>query len=234
MPSPFRHEYKYQCTHGQLAVERARLGALLRPDPHAGPDGRYAIRSVYFDDPEDGCLRENEDGTDPRAKYRLRIYNGSDARITLERKAKVRGMTHKDGVPVDRALAETLLAGRIPFPRPDHSPLLGRMLTDMGLRVLRPKVLVQYNRTPFVLPAGNLRITLDRQIASSQATDRFFEANVPLREVLPSGQGILEVKWDQFLPSWVYASLQLEGLQWSSFSKYYLCRIYNTTGGTVL
>ena len=231
MSASFRHEYKYRCTPEQLTVLRARLKTLLWPDSHAGPDGRYGIRSVYFDDPEDGCLQENENGTDPRAKYRLRIYNDSDARISLERKAKVRGMTHKDAVTVDRALAEALLSGRVPFPKPEYSPLLQRMLTDMALRILQPKVIVQYDRTPFVLPAGNVRITLDEQIASSHAIDRFFSPDLPLRQVLSWGQGILEVKWDEFLPSWVYSSLQLEGLQWSGFSKYYLCRVYNTVGG---
>ena len=230
MSSPFRYEYKYLCTNEQLRVEQARLASLLRPDPHAGPDGRYEIRSVYFDDPEDSCLRENEDGMDPRAKYRLRIYNGSDARITLERKAKLRGMTHKDAAPVRRELAESLLDGRIPFPGPGDAPLLRRMLADMSLRVLRPKVVVQYVRTPFVLDVGNVRVTLDEHVASSQAVDRFFEAVLPLRPVLPTGQGVLEVKWDELFPSWLYQSLQLEGLQWTSFSKYYLCRRYNTHG----
>ena len=234
MPADFRHEYKYLCDNGQLRVEQARLESLLQPDPHAGPEGRYAVRSVYFDDLADSCLLENEDGSDPRAKYRLRIYNGSDRRISLERKAKLRGMTHKDAVLVDRETAEALLAGRIPFPRPEHSPLLRRMLTDMRLRVLEPKVIVQYTRTPFVLETGNVRITLDEQIASSQAVDRFLEGEIPLRQVLPAGQGVLEVKWDELLPSWVGRSLQLDGLQWTAFSKYYLCRIYNTMGGVNL
>lgn len=230
MSSLFRHEYKYLCDAGQLAVEERRLRSLLRPDPHAGADGRYAIRSVYFDTPDNACLRENEDGTDPRAKYRLRIYNGSDARISLERKAKVRGLTHKDAALVPRSTAEALLAGRVPFPAPEDSPLLRRMLVDMQLRCLRPKVVVQYDRTPFILEAGNVRVTLDEHIASSQAVDRFFEAGIPLRPILPTGQGVLEVKWDELLPSWLYQSLQLEGLQWTSFSKYYLCRTYNTVG----
>ena len=226
----FRHEYKYLCDGGQLTVERARLGSLLRPDPHAGAAGRYAVRSVYFDDPEDACMRENEDSADPRAKYRLRIYNGSDARISLERKAKIRGLTHKDAALVSRSAAEALLAGQIPFPGPEDPPLLRRMLTDMGLRVLRPKVVIQYDRTPFILEIGNVRVTLDEHIASSQAVDRFFKTDIPLRPILQTGQGVLEVKWDELLPSWLYASLQLEGLQWSNFSKYCLCRMYNTVG----
>ena len=234
MATPFRHEYKYLCDGGQLAVEERRLRSLLRSDPHAGADGRYSIRSLYFDDLEDSCMRENEDGTDPRAKYRLRIYNGSDARISLERKAKLYGRSHKDAVLVNRGLAEALLSGQIPLSAPEDGPLLRRMLTDLRLRTMRPKVIVQYIRTPFVLNVGNVRITLDEHLVSSQAVDRFFETDYPVRPVLPAGQGVLEVKWDQLLPTWVYQSLQLEGLQWSAFSKYYLCRKYNTMGGVEL
>ena len=215
-------------------VERRRLELLLRPDPHAGPEGRYLVRSAYFDTPGDDFLRENEDGTDPRAKYRLRIYNCEDRFISLERKAKRSGMTHKDGVAVSRDLADQLLAGRIPAPPPDASPLLTRMLVDMKLLGLQPKVLVQYVRTPFVLRLGNVRITLDERICSSQAVDRFYDREIPLRPVLADRQGLLEVKWDQLLPDYLYHALQLEGLQWTSFSKYYLCRLYNTTGGTAL
>lgn len=234
MPSDFRHEYKYLCTLTQLLTERSRLEALLKPDSHVGPDGSYQIRSVYFDDPDNSCFYENEDGSDPRAKYRLRIYNCSDSFISLERKAKLRTMTHKDAVPISRAEAESLLLGRIPFPRTEDPPLLRRMYADMRQRVMRPAVIVQYLRTPFVLRTGNVRVTLDEQISSSQAVGRFFEPQIPLRQILQDRQGILEVKWDQLLPDYVYKALQLSELQWSSFSKYYLCRRFNTYGGNTL
>ena len=234
MPAEFRYEYKYQCGAAQLLIQRRRLEALLRPDPHAGPDGTYLVRSVYFDDPDNSCFYENEDGFDPRAKYRIRIYNGSDRRVSLERKAKRRTMTHKDAVLIGREEAEQFLSGSIPIPGPDDDPLLRRMLTDMRLRILRPVVIVEYSRRPFLLPEGNVRITLDEGISSSQAVSRFFEREIPLRQILPAGQGILEVKWDQFLPDWLYRSLQTEELQWSGFSKYYLCRSFNTNGGNKL
>ena len=68
LPTDFRHEYKYVCTRGQLAVERGRLASLLKPDSHAGRDGSYFIRSVYFDDPDSVSYYENEGGDDPRAR----------------------------------------------------------------------------------------------------------------------------------------------------------------------
>lgn len=230
MQTEFRHEYKYLCTGDQLTIQRRRLEPLLQLDSHA-QGGSYLIRSLYFDTPDNACFYENEDGVDPRSKYRLRIYDCREKPATLERKLKCRGMTHKDAAPLTREQADLLLSGRIPPPEEGMSPLLTRMLTDMRLRLMRPAVIVQYERIPFVYPAGNVRITLDCNLASSQAFGRFFSPDIPLRRVLPAGQGILEVKWDQFLPSYIYSSLQLEGMQWISFSKYYLCRKYNIHGG---
>ena len=81
------------------------------------------------------------------------------------------------------------------------------------------------------IQVGNVRITLDEAISSSQEIDRFFAADLALRPVLPDGQGVLEVKWDELLPSWLHDALGLESLRWSGFSKYYLCRAYNIEGG---
>lgn len=230
MQAEFRHEYKYLCSNDQLVIEQRRLMPLLRLDPHAR-GGSYLIRSLYFDTPDDSCFYENEDGSDPRSKYRLRIYDCREQPATLERKLKCRGMTHKDSAQLSREQADLLVSGRIPLPESGMSPALKHMLTDMRLRLMRPAVIVQYERIPFVHPAGNVRITLDCHLTSSQALGRFFSPDIPMRPVLPDGQGILEVKWDQFLPSYIYRHLQLEGMQWMSFSKYYLCRKYNTHGG---
>ncbi len=230
MKTEFRHEYKYLCSREQTAVLESRLQKLLRPDPHAR-DGRYQIRSLYFNTPDNDCFYENENGTDPRAKYRMRIYNCKASPITLERKLKCRGMTHKDAGPLTMEQAEALLAGKIPALTAGMDPMLRRMLTDMRLKAMRPTVIVQYERTPFIYGAGNVRITLDGQIESSRAFARFFRREIPLRPVLPEGRAVLEVKWDQFLPSYIYDSLQLEGMEWTSFSKYYVCRKYNVNGG---
>lgn len=230
MQTEFRHEYKYLCSYDQMVLHRRRLEPLLRLDPHAA-GGSYLIRSLYFDTPDNTCYYENENGTDPRAKYRLRTYDRQEQPATLERKLKYRGMTHKDAASLTTEQALMLIGGHIPPPDKNMSPLLRQMLTDMRLHLMRPAVIVQYERVPFVHHAGNVRITLDQQIASSQAFGQFFSPDIPMRRVLPAGQGILEVKWDQFLPSYIYDYLQLEGMQWTSFSKYYLCRKYNAHGG---
>lgn len=234
MATEYRHEYKYICSASQLTVQQKRLERLLLPDKHAGTGGTYLIRSVYFDTPDNACYYENEDGVDPRSKYRIRIYNCSDKRITLERKAKCRGMTHKDASPLTREMCEMMLNGKIPAVTDDMPPMLAKMLTDMRIKAMRPAVIVQYERRPFTHPLGNVRITLDFRISSSQSFERFFDPEMPARQILANGSGVLEVKWDQFLPSYIKDQLQVEGLQWTSFSKYYLCRKYNNHGGIII
>lgn len=78
---------------------------------------------------------------------------------------------------------------------------------------------------------GNVRVTFDEAISSSNDIGCFLEKEIILRPILEKGQGILEVKWDEFLPDYIKKIMELDSLRWNSFSKYYLCRKYNTFGG---
>ena len=213
MENRFRHEFKYLSTLGQLKTIQVRLTGLIPLDPHVGPDGIYNIRSLYFDDYEDRYLKENEAGVDPREKFRIRIYNHSDSRISLELKRKVREKTQKLSCPITKEQCEMLMRGEIP---------------DIGkTRLLRPKVIVEYDRVPYIYPQGNVRITLDENIRSSSRVELFLEDQIPTRPILPAGQHILEVKYDEYLPDFIYRAVQLQGLHRTAFSKYYLCRRYH-------
>lgn len=222
----FRHELKYQITDAQLQLLKNRINHLIPPDSHAGPDGIYCIRSLYFDDYENRCLRENEDGTDPREKFRIRIYNASSDKITLECKRKERGKTHKTSCPLTLEQTRVLMAGKI-LPDISSQPALLQKLTMLMLtRRMRPVVIVEYDRIPFVYKNGNVRITLDTNICSSSAVEQFLDETIPSRPVLPLGQQLLEVKYDEYLPDFIYRNLQLHSLRQTAFSKYYICRKY--------
>ncbi len=228
MERVFRNEYKYQISAAQMAILKSRAGAVMLPDPHVPQTGPYAgfynIRSVYFDDRYDSCYLENENGTDPREKFRIRIYNHSDSRITLELKRKQQGKCLKFSCPLTREQCDILLTGA-PLPEDHRYPsLLQKLLLQMRTRSLKPVVVVEYDRIPYIFPTGNVRATLDLNISASTQCQGFFEKTLPLRPILPTGQHILEVKWDQLLPDFLYRALMLESLQWSSFSKFYLCR----------
>lgn len=222
----YRHELKYEITDAQLQMLRNRITHLIPRDGHAGPNGVYTIRSLYFDDQYDRCLRENEDGTDPREKFRIRIYNHSSQRINLECKRKERGKTHKTSCPLTVEQTRMLMAGQIIPDIASQPPLLRKLTLLMMTRRLHPVVIVEYDRIPYVYKNGNVRITLDTNISSSSAVECFLDETIPKRPVLPKGQQLLEVKYDEYLPDFIYRNLQLHSLRQTAFSKYYICRKY--------
>ena len=222
----FRHELKYEITAAQLLMLKNRINHLIPPDRHAGPTGAYTIRSLYFDDQDDRCMRENEDGTDPREKFRIRIYNHSADRITLECKRKERSKTHKTSCPLTIEQTKLLMAGKVVPDIASQPPLLQKLTVQMLTRRMRPVVIVEYERIPYVYKNGNVRITLDTNISSSSAVECFLDSVIPKRPVLPAGQQLLEVKYDEYLPDFIYRNLQLHSLRQTAFSKYYICRKY--------
>ena len=211
------------CSEGELQIICSRIRHLCRPDPHAGPAGTYNIRSIYFDDLDNRCFFENENGTDPREKYRIRIYNASDRRIALECKRKERTMTSKASCLLTREQCELLLEGRL-SPLASDSALLRKFYIQQAQTGLRPEVIVAYERTPFGYAAGNVRITFDRNIGSTSDIAGFFDPHLTQRPIMPGGKHILEVKYDEFLPDFLYEVMNLGSLRQTTFSKYYLCR----------
>ncbi len=222
----FRHELKYQVTTAQIVMLKNRIQHLIPLDRHVAATGSYIIRSLYFDDQYNSCLLENENGTDPREKFRIRIYNHSTQRISLECKRKERGKTHKVSCPLTVEQTKLLMAGKTIPDIASQPPLLQKLTAQMLTRRLHPVVIVEYERIPYVYKNGNVRITLDTNIASSSAVDKFLEETIPSRPVLPLGQQLLEVKYDEYLPDFIYRSLQLQSLRQTAFSKYFICRKY--------
>lgn len=231
MSKKYRHEYKYSCDSMQNAILKMRAKGLLRPDRHAGAEGFYDIRSLYFDTPDNQCYLENEAGFDKRDKYRIRIYNADSRKIVLEKKSKERQMTLKVSCQISEEICRKLMHNERVQIQEDMPALQKKLLSEMQIKAMRPVVIVEYRRFPFVEKNGNVRITFDENISSSNDVQNFLEKRIVTRPILEKGQSIIEVKWDAFLLSYIKEHMQLETLQWTSFSKYYLCRKYNTHGG---
>ena len=86
-PANYRHEYKYVCTAVQAEIIKCRIKGLMKLDDHTYADGSYNIRSLYFDDVFHTAYFANENGTEPRDKFRIRIYTAT-RRISFLRKSK--------------------------------------------------------------------------------------------------------------------------------------------------
>ena len=220
----YRHEFKYLISAAQLPLLKTRITQLMSRDPHVGEDGVYNIRSLYFDDYANRCFYENENGVDVREKFRIRIYNHSPERITLECKRKEHGMTNKTSCRLTKEQADQLIYGN-GFPISDDlPPLLKRFLLQMQTQRLRPAVIVEYERIPYIYKNGNVRVTFDTNISSSSDITNFFSETLSRRPIMPQGQQLMEVKFDEYLPDFIYRQLNLGTLQQTTFSKYYLCR----------
>lgn len=223
----YRHEYKYIISEPQESILYTLAQGILLRDSHVQEDGMYTIRSLYFDDPHDSCFYENMNGTDPRSKFRIRYYNRNSTEIRLEKKSKCRGMTHKTACSLTQEECLLLMQGKH-IPLTDTMPReKAQLLLEMQTRFLQPKVIVTYDRIPFVYPAGNVRITFDRNITASKEIAAFLDGDYRQRPIMAHSQNIMEIKWDELLPLHIYEILQLDTLQWSAFSKYYMCRKYN-------
>ena len=226
----FRHELKYLCSSAELKMLEMRLQNIMKPDPHTDESGCYLIRSTYFDDLYDRCLNENESGVKKKKKWRVRIYNCSDRRISLECKRKEYGMIQKKSCRITREQYEKMCRME-PIPiTSDNPPLLNRMLLQQQTVLMQPKVIVQYLRRPYICDEGNVRVTFDMNISSSSSFDRFFMEDIQERPVLPKGRHLLEVKFDEYLPDYIYHAIQMTNMRLETFSKYYLCRRYNMQG----
>ena len=220
----WRHEWKHELNRADLLLLRPRLRAVMAPDPHAR-NGIYRIRSLYFDTPADRALREKLDGVDRREKFRIRYYNGDTSLIHLEKKSKLAGLGNKQTAVLTAAQARAIVNGDLAW-MPEHPhPLVRELYAKMRTQLLKPKVIVDYTREPFVYAPGSVRVTLDYDLRTGLGCTDFLD---PGCVTVPAGDApvLLEVKWDAFLPDIVRDAVQLPGRRAAAFSKYAQCRIY--------
>jgi len=229
----YRVEDKYVVYEDQLAYIRMQLQDFVSLDPNMKGDS-YLIRSIYFDDMFNSCMAENESGINSRHKYRIRTYDNDPSLIKLERKGKQNGFTTKESAIIDRELVEKYMACADSATRvtavditinKDTPPLLKQLYADSRIRAMSPVNIVEYERTAYVDPRGNVRITIDRNIGGSTRLERFFEDDIYSIPALPAGAHILEVKYDEFIPDHIRAVIDTGGLSRTSFSKYYYTRV---------
>ena len=220
----FRHEWKHEINAADAVILRQRLKAVTTTDPHA-IDGRYLVRSLYFDDPADSALREKIDGVNRREKFRIRYYNGDTSWIRLEKKSKLNGLCNKVSIPITLQEAQDIIDGHLDWMPGSGKPLVQELYTKMRSRRLKPKTIVDYTREAFLYAPGNVRITMDYNIRTGLSSTDLLN---PHCITIPAGNApiILEVKWDEFLPDLIRDIIQLDGRHASAFSKYAACRIY--------
>ena len=219
----YRHELKHDITTADMITIRQRLRAVAEPDIHA-KDGKYLIRSLYFDTPGDKALIEKQNGVSRRQKFRIRYYNGDKSVIHLEKKCKVGGLGCKLSTSLSQAQAQSIVDGDISWMESSDEDLIRELYSRMVSERLAPKTIVDYTREPFIYGPGNVRVTLDYNIRTGLNNTDFLNTECI---TIPAALGvcIMEVKWDEFLPEIIRDVVQLPHGRTGSFSKYEACRL---------
>lgn len=207
-----------------MIILRQRLLAIMQRDLHA-VDGKYEIRSLYFDNVRDKALREKTDGVNVREKFRIRYYNGDSSFIKLEKKSKINGLCLKENARLTKEETQAIIDGNVGWMKDSSESLIRELYIKMITQGLRPKTIVDYTREPFIFAPGNVRVTLDYNIRTGMLGTDFFNMSCT---TIPAGEDaiILEVKWDEFLPDIIRDIVQLKNGRAGAFSKYAACRIY--------
>ncbi len=223
---PLRHELKYNISTANYYLLSTKLKSVLKPDKHAGPDGRYHIRSLYFDDFRNTALFEKNAGVPRRKKYRIRIYNLNDDVIKLECKNKLDYYISKETVNLTRGQADKILAGDVSFLAKSDNRLLRSFYLEFRRNLLRPNVIVDYFREAYVYPVGNVRLTFDIGLHTGLNSTDLFN-----KEILTIGISdypiIFEIKYDNVLPEIVRGLLPGTVRPWQAIGKFVISKKFN-------
>lgn len=219
----FRYEQKYLINWYQYRELKQILNVIALHDRHAGENGEYMIRSLYFDDMYRSAYHEKLDGVYQRKKYRVRVYGCTDRVIHLECKHKEGAYIYKESCSLTRPEYEELLAGEPAFLLRKENLMAKEFYVDFRTKLLRPDVIVDYEREPFVFDAGTVRITFDKHVRAVSAGNSVFYADAPSLNVLPEDSLILEIKFTGYLPERIQQIFKVRNLTQCSASKFCLC-----------
>lgn len=218
----FRHEQKYLISLKDKRLIRQRIRNIMALDKHVKQES-YTIRSLYFDDYLNSAYEDKQAGVLIRKKYRIRIYNYTDQVIKLERKRKHGAYIYKEDAPLTKEEFYKILDGDYGFLLKSPHQLCREFYVECMANVLRPRTIVDYEREPWTLEAGTVRVTFDENIRAAVGSFDIFDANLPTLEVLEPEKLVLEVKYTEFYPDIIKEIIPADATEYTAVSKYVLC-----------
>ena len=220
-----RHELKHEITQMDCYLLRSKLKYVMEIDPHANHDGKYLIRSVYFDNFDNKVLTQKKEGYFDRDKFRVRLYDYNTGLLNLEKKSKRNNLTFKQKCRITAEEYEQIRVDNIAWMENDSRSLMRDLYVQMSLFQLKPVTVVDYEREVFIYKYGNVRITFDSSIKTSFRNNDVLNPTIPMIETNPN-IAVLEVKYDEYLPTVIKQLLQVGDRQKGAYSKYQISRMY--------
>ena len=145
--------------------------------------------------------------------------------IVLEKKEKIEGRCHKKSCKITVEEYNNIISGDLTdLIFETGKKLVKELAIDMLIYNYTPKVIIDYERIAYVEEITNVRITFDMKISASYELENFLDGDYQSFYVLPSGMNVLEVKFDDILPSHIRNIVESYRFTQGSFSKYYYGR----------
>jgi hypothetical protein len=222
-----RQELKYFITKADLPLITAFLESALIKDSYS-INSSYKISSLYFDTINDDDFVQKLDGIMYREKYRIRIYNDDLHTAKFEIKRKLNNCIQKISSKITKVDVENVYYG-------DYSPLekyenIEYVSHRMAYLCYQPINIVTYDRKAYLLPINNIRVTIDSNLRTHGFhTDLSDLENLPVTNIQKNGLDILEIKYENSLPSFITDFLSSFKAVRSSVSKYALSRVDSNT-----
>jgi hypothetical protein len=220
----YRHELKYYINYNEYEILRKKLGAVLKQDKYSINEEGYHIRSLYFDNLFDNDLYEKNNGILKRKKLRIRIYNKSDKVIKLERKYRYGEYICKESVSLTKEEYQKILGFDYEFLREKEGHLYRDFYLYLRSEKLSPKVIVDYTREAYAASESDVRITFDKELSCATNSIDIFNSNLVTGEVLKFPLLIMEVKFNEYIPTYIHKLINLDSHNRSAISKYVICR----------
>ena len=223
MNEVYRQEKKYFMTLFDMKKLSGQLDQVMIQDAHNGANG-YNIRSLYFDTINERDYETKIDGLELRRKIRLRIYDPAADFAMLEMKQKEGSYQKKRSLRVSREDAIELTKGRYHSLLKYTDPFAAECYGLMHMACYRPKTIVEYKRKAYIAKENKIRITFDHQIQATESCMELFSPDLNMCPVLDPFNGVLEVKYNGFLLSYIKELVNEANRSELSVSKYCLAR----------
>lgn len=223
-----RHELKYLINELDYFVWVKRLEKVLRRDSNDSGKG-YSVTSLYFDNCYNRALEDKINGEAIRHKYRIRYYNDNLSYIKLEKKSKIHQITTKESEPLLEEEVGKIYDNDVDFLLEKNKQLYYSFYQQIKHGLLKPKVIVKYEREAFIHPLGDVRITFDRQVKTANRQINILKGDVCYMDALEPGQAIMEIKFNGMLPEVIRSLIQSGHVMQAASSKYVFSRKYNAS-----
>jgi hypothetical protein len=222
-----RTEIKFMVSTREAALLEKACRSNLVLDDRCGAKSGYPISSVYFDSPEYRCYMERLNEVASRRKLRIRYYperDGfkDDSYVLVEIKQRNNHLTQKRRVALPCREAMSLCVDRQLIEcDPEDEAVVNEVISFIWQYDLKPVSLIHYQRQAWGgsdLDNG-LRVTFDSGLGYQVAHTQFFHST-SFTPLFPEDIVIMEIKYNQRIPSWLADLVIAVDLHPCQISKY--------------